>query len=281
MVTIQQHVAPWHCILVFAVIALLAGPGTARASDVPPDVVAEACLHPGETEAVIADVEDWRTLVLQDGRRVMPVGIADFDVIDTASSGLAGLAGDALTAEIRGLAGKRIRLRLLGSEPDRRRRLPALLWVEGRLIQKSLIAKGIAIAYPHDGELPCPRLLLAAEASARAGRIGYWRRKEGLIAGTKPQDFIDRINGFVIMQGRVLSVGTRTDRTYLNFGGRWATDVTVEIPDSRRAAFGGAEALETLAGARIRVRGFAVEKAGPMIELRHPWQIERLTKHPG
>ena len=79
----------------------------------------------------------------------------------------------------------------------------------------------------------------------------------------------------------MISVGTRTDRTYLNFGGRWATDVTVEIPDRRRDAFGGAEALEALAGRRVRVRGFAVEKAGPMIELRHPWQIERLTNHPG
>jgi hypothetical protein len=129
--------------------------------------------------------------------------------------------------------------------------------------------------------LPCARQLLADEASARAGRNGFWRRKDDWIAGTRPQDFADRLNGYVIMQGRVLSVGTRTDRTYLNFGGRWATDVTVEIPDRSRKAFGGAEALEALAGRRIRVRGFAVEKAGPMIELRHPWQIERLTNHPG
>jgi len=277
MVTIQQHVAHWLRSLALALTVLFVCGGAGRASDAVP----ETCLDPGETKAVIAEVEDWRTLVLRDGRRVMPAGIADFGVVDTPSSALAGQAENALAEEFSRLAGRPLRLRLLGSDPDRRGRLPALLWVEGRLLQQSLIARGIAIAYPHDGDLPCPQLLLPAEAQARDARLGYWAQENGWIAGTRPQDLASRLNGYVIMQGRVISVGTRTDRTYLNFGGRWATDVTVEIPDRCRDAFGGAEALEALAGRRVRVRGFAVEKAGPMIELRHPWQIERLTNHPG
>ena len=84
------------------------------------------------------------------------------------------------------------------------------------------------------------------------------------------------IGGFAIFQGVVVSVGNRRSRTYLNFGGWWAEDVTVEIDGRDREGFGGEAGLAALAGQRVRVRGFIEEKQGPMTIVRSPMQIERI-----
>lgn len=256
-----------------ALVATIPHAGGATAAD-------EACLS-WETEITIADVPGWRTLVTREGDRLFPVGITDFATVGTSSSALRDEAEDALDGEMSALAGRTVGIRRLAPGLDRRGRVPVLVWAGGLMMQRDLLGRGLAVAFPFDGDLPCSELLVAAEAGARTARRGFWGKSDDWIAGTRPEDFNGRINGYVIMQGRVISVGTRPDRTYLNFGGRWASDVTVEIPDRNRAAFGGPEALESLAGTRVRVRGFAVEKAGPMIELQRPWQIERLTNRPG
>jgi hypothetical protein len=76
----------------------------------------------------------------------------------------------------------------------------------------------------------------------------------------------------------VVSVGNRRTRTYLNFGGRWAEDVTVEIEARDRDRFGGELGLADLAGWRVRVRGYVEERQGPLIIVRSPMQIERLAR---
>ena len=240
-------------------------------------VAEELCPSPGTDRTVIASLEDWRTLVTRDGERLTPAGIADFGVIapDPTDGGLS--AEKALADALRRYAGRQLGIVYLSKQADRRGRRPVLLYAGETLLQQDLVGSGLAIAYPLDGEPPCVGRLLGAEDNARAARRGYWAQGENWIAGPRPDDFAGRLNRFVILQARVISVGTREDRSYLNFGGRWSEDVTVEIPDAGRDAFGGSEALEALAGLQIRVRGFAVEKSGPMIEARRPWQIEVLT----
>jgi micrococcal nuclease len=76
----------------------------------------------------------------------------------------------------------------------------------------------------------------------------------------------------------VVSVGNRRTRTYLNFGGRWTEDVTVEIEARDRERFGGEAGLAALSGWRVRVRGYVEERRGPAIILRSPLQIEKLGR---
>ena len=94
---------------------------------------------------------------------------------------------------------------------------------------------------------------------------------EALLRGSAGSDLL----------GTVLSVGTRPATTYLDFGRTWSEDVTIEITARDRAAFGGEAALERLEGARIRARGFPVDKAGPMLPVRSQMQLEILDSGPG
>ena len=122
----------------------------------------------------------------------------------------------------------------------------------------------------------CAKRLLALEAAARLARRGGWSDPGFFVAVARPDALSSQFGHFVIFQGIVRSVGTRRDRTYIDFGGQWRNDVTVEITANRRRYFGGETALEDLAGKSVRVRGFLQEKAGPMISARHPAQIEVL-----
>ena len=62
---------------------------------------------------------------------------------------------------------------------------------------------------------------------------------------------------------------------YVNFGRRWSTDFTVTILKRNERSFKAA-GLEpkTLAGRRVRVRGYIEERGGPWIEAARPEQIE-------
>jgi len=69
----------------------------------------------------------------------------------------------------------------------------------------------------------------------------------------------------------VLNVGESSSRLYLNFAGDWRGDFTISIARKDAAAFATA-GLDppTLAGKRLRVRGWLAWRNGPMIEATHP-----------
>ena len=73
----------------------------------------------------------------------------------------------------------------------------------------------------------------------------------------------------------MLSVRESGGTIYVNFGRRWSEDFTVTIAKRNERAFTAA-GLEpkSLAGRRIRVRGWIEERGGPWIEATRPEQIE-------
>lgn len=235
------------------------------------------CL-PAEMETVqVAAVEDARTLKLADGRLVRPAGIESFALIGADAE-----RADALLAERLStlLAGRQVRLDPISERPDRYGRHAALVALEGELVQAQLAAEGSAVAFP-DGSMPaeCFAALLRAEAAARRRGAGLWTVAK-VLPGV-PGALSPHLGSYVIFEGKVLSVGNRTRRTYLNFGRRWSEDVTVVIESADRASFGGAEALEGLAGRRVRVRGFVEERGGPLLRARWTGQIEALEPPDG
>ena len=80
---------------------------------------------------------------------------------------------------------------------------------------------------------------------------------------------------FALVEGKVVSVRESGATIYLNFGRRWSTDFTVTILKRNARSFTAA-GLEpkTLAGRRVRVRGWIEERGGPWIEATRPEQIE-------
>jgi hypothetical protein len=248
---------------------LFAGVGAVSVAQAEPPPVS-ACL--GETEqAGAAEVLDARSIRLADGRVLRVAGIEPFDFYLADAAG----AQPGLQRRIGELIGGDVRFHLTVKEPDRYGRLPALLLTGGELSQEILAREGLAIAFATGETLPCFDRILAAEADARMAHRGYWKDHQSLPDAT-PTALAAQIGRFTIFEGRVVSVGNRTNRTYLNFGRRWTEDVTVEISAADREAFGGEEKLAAFARHRVRVRGFLEEKGGSAMVLRSPMQLEAL-----
>ncbi len=233
-----------------------------------------------------ASLVDARTILLGDGRAVRLAGL----------EGLAALARDPATADAMDeqltrllshwLTAMPLRIRILPGKPDRHGRRAALIMAGDELLQERLLDAGLAVFMP--GKLPgnaiggdagdaCARRLLGVEAAARIAGRGGWSDSRFSVAAARPDALSSQFGHFVIFQGMVQSVGTRRDRTYIDFGEDWSNDVTVEILAAKRRHFGGEAALEALTGKIVRVRGFLQEKAGPMVSVKHPAQIEVLA----
>ena len=149
---------------------------------------------------------------------------------------------------------------------------PPLDWSHG------LVEAGLAITDAGLAETFCEPELLALEATARERRLGLWaddRYKPMDVNQSEPLQ--DRIGSFVLVEGRVRSIGERKQRIYLNFGGLWAEDFTIIIPRKTWKQMSdrgmGAEALK---GQRIRARGILQPWQGTAFSIVIPDMIERL-----
>jgi len=234
-----------------------------------------ACPPPETPPQVVERVEDARTIVLRDKTRLRLAGI------EPAAAFLgegADPVSDPLPARLEALlSGAPVTVRALADLPDRHGRIPALLFLaSGEFLQKRLVAEGVAIAFAAAEDFPCFDDLRAAERDARETRAGAWR-DAGPLPANRPDIVAARIGRFAILQGRILSVGTRYTATWLDFGHRWSSDVTVRIDRADRAKFGGEAALEALAGRDIMVRGYLTEAGGPLLEAGSPAAIEILA----
>jgi endonuclease YncB( thermonuclease family) len=245
-------------------IAGLSAARPVRAAECPSDWIS------AEARTVV----DARAILLHDERIVRLAGIEPFSLL---RPGL-GEAVSQLERRMRAaLTGRRLGIHLTSGEADRHGRFPALVALEdGTLLQELVAREGLAVAFATGEEIPCFERILAAEDEARRAGRGFWTRFE--LPWARPERLAPFIGGFTIFEGLVVSVGNRRTRTYLNFGGRWTEDVTVEIEARDRERFGGESGLAALSGWRVRVRGYVEERRGPAILLRSPLQIEKLAR---
>jgi hypothetical protein len=242
---------------------------------VAPVCAEESIACAGTTESAAgAVVVDARSIRLGDGRVLTPAGIASFSVLLPDAA-----AADAeLARRLEQLAvASPMTFAATARDPDRYGRTPALLVAGDVLAQEILAREGLALAFAMDAPpLPCFERIVAAEAEARTAHRGGWK---GLgVPDASPSALAGRIGRFALFEGLVLTVGNRANRSYLNFGRRWSEDVTAEIAEADREAFGGAQMLAALAGHRVRLRGFIEQRGGPWLALRSPMQLEVLDR---
>ena len=178
------------------------------------------------------------------------------------------------------LAGKAVSLAPVAPGRDRYGRLVAQVFADGIWIQGTLLKDGLARAAPDIASAVCAASSLAAEESGRQARAGGWGdgafeviTSDRLVAEEKR-----KAGSFQIVEGKVLTASVVGGRAYLNFGADRRTDFSVTIsPDDmkifRRAKFD----LKTLAGKRIRVRGWVELYNGPEFEIATPGAIEILN----
>jgi hypothetical protein len=118
--------------------------------------------------------------------------------------------------------------------------------------------------------------LLSRENTARRAKLGLWASSYyDSLDADNPADVLAEQGHFALVEGKVVSVRESGATIYVNFGRRWSKDFTVTIL-KRNARNFTAAGLEprTLAGRRVRVRGWIEERGGPWIEAARPEQIE-------
>lgn len=222
---------------------------------------ARACT--GETfVAELQAVSDEGDLVLADGRRLAAFDLRLRDLVEPGGA-------PAAAAFRNSLAGAAISV--VAGPADRWGRLPARIRLgrgeAGVDLAELLAGEGFARVDPGEREALCQPGLLAIEEKARAARRGGWAVWPVLDAG-KPDALREQAGRFAVMEGRILSVGERRDRTYLNFGRDFSRDFAVVLPRRAWAAF--KRRTKDAAGLRgriVRVRGLLEMRRAPSMEI--------------
>ena len=173
-------------------------------------------------------------------------------------------------AVLAGFSGEEAQVGAVG-EPDRWERVPAILQ-SGRErpvdLAELLVGEGLALVDAGARDALCRPALLATEAAARLARRGLWASDDAVLRAQDTVALAAAAGRFVVVTGRIVSVGVRRDRTYLNFGRDWARDFAVTIPRrswSTLAARG--HTAESLRGATVRVRGYVEMRRAPGLDL--------------
>jgi len=276
----QPMIGWWDGILLLAGLAAACAAGRCGAAAAaeqaePAPACGGAVIARGTAKSVI----DGRTFVLDDGRTVRLAGI---EVPPLAADGGAPPGGPAARYGLTTLLGG-ADLLLRQAEPQQTDRYGRLLAyaVAGRdgaerPVQADLVAAGLARVAARAGGRACAATLLDRESAARRAKLGLWSNPYyDLLNAEYPADVLAAQGRFALVEGKVVSVRESGATIYVNFGRRWTTDFTVTIlkRNARNFAAAGLEP-KTLAGRRVRVRGWIEERGGPWIEAARPEQIE-------
>ena len=205
-------------------------------------------------------------IALEDGRTVR---LAALDLAQDADLA----AGTALTLKHAGKA----------PETDRYGRVVAHVFISQdgaeRWFQADLVRRGWARVSARVGDAACARALLAEERAARTAKLGLWGEAYYVIGkADDPAEVLKDRGRFALVEGKVLSVRESGGTIYVNFGRRWSEDFTVTIAKRIERAFAAAGLQpKSLAGRRVRIRGWIEERGGPWVDAARPEQIEVLN----
>ena len=247
--------------------------------------------------AVVIEVIDGDTVVLDDGRQVRLVGIqapklalgrAGFTAWPLSEEAKATLESLALGRVVAlGYGGRRLdrhgrQLAHLATEPEVKgggalaaRPGGAARDAGGFWLQGEMLRRGFARTYSFaDNRALVTEMLQLEDHARRAGR-GIWSDPFYTVRRAGP--WREDVGSFQLVLGSVLEAATVRGRVYLNFGDDWKTDFTVTLDTRSRRLF-EADGIdpESYRGQTVRVRGWIKSFNGPMIEATHPEQIEIL-----
>lgn len=160
-------------------------------------------------------------------------------------------------------------------KPDRYGRIAVHAFRNGTWVQGDVLHHGHGLAFGHVERPACLHALLEAENRHRAKHVGYWQKKGLELNADDMKALSGKTGHFVLIRGKVRSVGDRKRRLYLNFGENWAHDFTVSVSKSGADGFGGSlERLKGMRGKTVLVRGTLEERQGPLVRIVDDIQIQ-------
>jgi endonuclease YncB( thermonuclease family) len=265
-----------------ALLAAAHAPATHAASLLPP--AAGPCSRENTARASVANVDPSLDIALADGRILSLAGL-DAPRHTPDNPRLALEARDKLA---RWLESREVAVRALAEKPNRFGRIPARLFAAppgaspGASagaeigIAEAILDAGLARYRPEAAAHPCRESLLAAEAEARAGKIGLWADPSYAVlpAGDRAA-FSNPPKGMVLVEGTPVTFGETASRLYLNFGPSRGGDFAITLPKRDATALEKAGIKpRDLVGRRLRVRGLLDRTFGPQMEITDPDQLE-------
>ncbi|MGH6848036.1 MAG: thermonuclease family protein [Methylocella sp.] len=266
------------CLAIYLSLAvvLLAPASSLRAAD-------GLCPGEGGASGQVVSVDERLELTLENGIRLKIAGV-DPPRPTPGDPDLDVRARDRLA---QWLGGQEIFFRPLEPGQDRWGRVVAFVFAvapestnrpgPARLpVGEALIDAGLARYEPSAAARPCRSALLAAEASARASRLGLWADPYyAIIPAADRSSFAEKAGSTVIVEGRITGVASRRPRITLYFGPRQGWDFSVTILPRNSKTFETAYAsLSGLTGQTVRVRGLLDIRFGPQIEISDPDEVE-------
>ena len=201
--------------------------------------------------------------LLDDGRRLRLIGLAPRQNAEETARFDAGL---------RGFLGRPLGLSVLG-EPDRWGRLPARLSVPSASapgpaqdLAQLLLRQGAALPMPEPGLSPCetPQTAPVQKTVTSGTQVSPLTAVDGHdLAAVKAQE-----GRYVMLEGRIASVGERSQRTYLNFSRRPKEAASIVLSRSlwRELKSAGWTASD-LGGKRLRAYGVLSGRDGLLLEV--------------
>jgi endonuclease YncB( thermonuclease family) len=286
-----KSVRPVAATLCAALAILIARPGVQTLAAADDKAVCANAL--GEAAIVMA-VLDARTLRLKDGRLIR-LGFLDLPPEGDAAPHPA--------PPLSALIGQSIRFEATSPQPDRYGRLHGWVWREGiaggaerdaALLQTGMLSLGLARFSPAPaGQItePCAKHLQNIENIARQAKTGLWGKSDKnpgfAIKNAESLAEIEAVAGrFALVDGRVRSVRTSGNVTYLNFGRYRIRGFAAFVSAKAKTGLeSGGQTLKSLEGKRLRLRGWIALPTsagqGPRMALDQRAQIEVLVETGG
>ena len=171
------------------------------------------------------------------------------------------------------VAGQSLALRPAG-RPDRWGRVLAHVEIAGASVEEQLLVEGLGHVAAL-GREACLAPLFAAEAKARAARLGVWRRPGYVIAAANGAALTARLGEHVVAEGKVISARASRGRVYVNFARYWRRGLSLIVAEKDWAAVSKTASPEAIVGRGIRLRGHLEWRGGPVIlaDAREPIEI--------
>lgn len=275
----SKKASQWGAFFITAfVFALFTGPSQAQ------NCLAQRI----DEQAVVTRVVDGDTLGLEDGRRLRLIGV------NTPELGREGRADEPMAVEARdalqALLGSNSRVGLqydLERKDRHGRSLARVFLADGRSIGSLLLARGLAasiVVPPNTDHATC---YLSVENLARKAGLGVWAK---LYRPVAVKDLSSEVQGFRLIQGRIMRVGESRHSIWLNFtrlpqeGYQDEQSLSVALRISRKdLPYFRAWSPQELLGKEIEARGWIYfskrqDKQQTVMQLRHPAMLSILSQ---
>lgn len=243
----------------------------------------EACALDQGTSQIAARVEGADTIILDDGREALLVGIVPpMGGLAVSPRDTTWPPADATKQALAALVvGQTVEVATAGRRIDRYGRQLVHAFVqrgaERVWVQRDLVERGLARAFAITGNVACLDELIASENEARIARRGHWGTGVFQVRNADDAGALFGLRDtFQTVEGRVDTVKRVRGLNVVKFVSSGPVIFEVQLLQGKW----GRGTLDRLAGRRVRVRGYIEVQRRPLIRISDHVMIEVVDDAP-